>query len=92
VVKHAHAKTVDVSIVEIDARVDVRVADDGVGLGEERGTGGFGLQGMQERIELTGGSLEVTGAAAGGTEIRASVPVTPDVTTQGGEQRREARR
>ena len=92
VVKHAHATSVDVSIVEIDTRVDVRVADDGVGLGEKRGTGGFGLQGMKERIELTGGSLEITTAATGGTEIRASVPVTPDVTTPGGAERPEARR
>ena len=77
VVKHAQAKTVDVSIVEADGRVDIRIADDGVGIGEHRETSGFGLQGMQERIELAGGSLEITCPAAGGTEIRAFVPVSP---------------
>ena len=77
VVKHAHAKSVDVSIVEADNRVDIRIADDGVGVGDHRETSGFGLLGMQERIELVGGSLEITSPADGGTEIRASVPVSP---------------
>jgi two-component system, NarL family, sensor histidine kinase DevS len=77
VVKHAHAKSVDVSIVEADNRIDIRIADDGVGVGDHRETSGFGLLGMQERIELVGGSLEITSPADGGTEIRASVPVSP---------------
>jgi signal transduction histidine kinase len=77
VVKHAQAETVDVSIVEADSRVGIRIADDGVGIGEHRETSGFGLRGMRERIELAGGSLEITCPAGGGTEIRASVPVSP---------------
>jgi two-component system, NarL family, sensor histidine kinase DevS len=77
VVKHAHAKTVDVSIVEADNRVDIRISDDGVGLDEDHKGGGFGLVGMRERIELAGGSLEIASPAGSGTEIRASVPVSP---------------
>ena len=77
VVKHAHARTVQVSIVEADDRVDIRIADDGVGVGDYHGTSGFGLLGMQERIELAGGSFEIMCPDGGGTEIRASVPVTP---------------
>lgn len=91
VVKHAHAKTVDVSIVEADNRVDIRIADDGVGLGDRK-TGGFGLTGMQERIELTGGSIEITSPAGGGTEITASVPVTTDAYRTDGPRPRSARR
>jgi signal transduction histidine kinase len=75
VIKHAHATNVDVSIAETDERIDVRIADDGVGIGEYRETSGFGLLGMQERIELIGGSIEITSVERG-TEIRASVPVS----------------
>jgi signal transduction histidine kinase len=77
VVKHARATTVDVSIVETGDRIDMRIADDGVGIAARRDPGGFGLIGMQERIELIGGSMEVESRSGGGTEIRASVPVTP---------------
>jgi signal transduction histidine kinase len=84
VVKHAQATRVDVSIVEAAERIDIRIADDGVGLGEQRETGGFGLQGMHERIELTGGSIEVRSPGGGGTEIQASLPVTPDLNPPGG--------
>ena len=76
VIKHAHATSVDVSISETDDRIHLRIADDGVGIGEYRGTSGFGLLGMQERIELIGGSIEITSVERG-TEIHASVPVSP---------------
>ena len=33
---------------------------------------------MRERIELIGGSIEIGSPAGGGTEIRASVPVSPE--------------
>jgi two-component system, NarL family, sensor histidine kinase DevS len=75
VVKHAGASRVDVTIVEAHGRIDLRIADDGVGLGDRRDSTGFGLIGMQERIELIGGSIEIVCPEAGGTEIRASVPV-----------------
>jgi signal transduction histidine kinase len=78
VVKHARATSVDVSIVETDDRIDIRITDDGIGIGAYRETSGFGLMGMQERIELVGGSIEITCPESGGTEIRASVPVTTD--------------
>ena len=80
VVKHACATTVDVSIVETDDRIDMRIVDDGVGIGERRDTSGFGLMGMQERIELIGGSIAIASPASGGTEIRASVPVTSELS------------
>ena len=78
VVKHAGATRVDVTIVEASGRIDLRIADDGVGLAGRRESTGFGLIGMQERIELIGGSIEIVSSETGGAEIRASVPVTAD--------------
>lgn len=79
VIKHADAASVDVSIIEADDRIDLCIADDGVGIGEYRQTSGFGLLGMKERIALIGGSLEIHSTRDGGTEIRASLPVSSNV-------------
>src|SRR6185437_1806305 len=83
VVKHAGATRVDVTIVEANGRIDLRIADDGVGLAGRRESTGFGLTGMQERIELIGGAIEIVSPETGGTEIRASVPVTSDADAPG---------
>jgi len=91
VIKHAHAASVDVSILEADGCIDIRIADDGAGIGEHHETSGFGLLGMHERIELIGGSIEVRSPGGGGTEIRASVPVSPDLNPPPGTGAREVR-
>jgi signal transduction histidine kinase len=66
-----------VSICERDDLVDLRVADDGVGIDTmNTSASGFGLIGMRERIEMVGGTLAVGPGRGGGTELRASLPVT----------------
>jgi signal transduction histidine kinase len=76
VAKHARATTVAVAVREADGCVDVRVADDGAGLGAgPRSSGGFGLVGMRERVELAGGELRIEGGRDGGTVVRARLPV-----------------
>ncbi len=91
VIKHANAKRVDVSIVEIDDRIDLRIADDGVGIEELHRSRGFGLTGMHERIDLMGGSIEIRAPDGGGTEICASVPVSPDPDAAAGTHSRQGR-
>ncbi len=78
VIKHSGATRVVVSVIEGDETIDVRVADNGAGMGEQRGTEGFGLIGMQERVELIGGTLEIRTPTTGGTEVRVSIPVVTD--------------
>jgi signal transduction histidine kinase len=73
VVKHAEASQVEVSVIEVDDHVHVKVVDDGKGLDADGG-GGFGMIGMRERVELVGGSLSVAPGEQGGTELRASIP------------------
>jgi signal transduction histidine kinase len=74
VVKHAEATGVDVGVRCEDGEVRITVADDGVGLDGERG-GGYGLIGMHERVEMAGGELAVERGDAGGTFVRARLPV-----------------
>jgi len=74
VVKHAHASHVDVSATESEGEIRIIVRDDGDGF-DPGAAAGRGLTGMRERIELFGGSIEVSSAPGGGTEIAASVPL-----------------
>ena len=76
VVKHAEASQVEVSVIEVDDQVHVKVVDDGKGLDADDDGGGFGMIGMRERVELVGGSLSVAPGEQGGTELRASIPTS----------------
>ncbi|MFC6094837.1 sensor histidine kinase [Saccharothrix lopnurensis] len=76
--KHAGGVSrVDVSVTVADGQVHVVVADDG----RERraapvgGSGGYGLIGMRERVELLGGEFGAGPRAGGGWEVRASLPI-----------------
>ncbi len=72
--RHAHA-----SIIRVRARLaaswlDLQIEDDGVGGAVERED--LGLQGLRDRVESTGGSLEVESRPGSGTRISARIPVT----------------
>lgn len=75
VLKHASAASASVSAQLIDHHVQIAVKDDGCGFDPYSATGGRGLLGMRERIELLGGEIEIRSRAGGGTEIAARVPV-----------------
>jgi signal transduction histidine kinase len=88
VVKHAHAGRARVAVSEDGDRVDLTIEDDGVGVEEAssdgRGSGGgFGLVGMQERVELLNGELAVEAPEEGGTRVRATFPVVRTGTPPG---------
>ena len=76
VIKHAGASRVEVSIIESVT------TDRPTGRRRRRRhrrartSAGFGLIGMRERVELMGGTLAVGPGRGGGTELRASLPVT----------------
>jgi hypothetical protein len=54
--------------------VTVEVHDDGVGFDPGAQTAGFGLAGMNERVYLAGGKLELASGPAG-TLLRAQIPL-----------------
>jgi signal transduction histidine kinase len=72
VVKYANASQARVRVEQVNGRVVVEVADDGVG-GAEPGRGS-GLRGLADRISALGGNFEVDSAPGTGTRIRASIP------------------
>ncbi|HVD39350.1 MAG TPA: sensor histidine kinase, partial [Solirubrobacterales bacterium] len=75
VVKHAGASRVEVGVRQEDCKVEIAVRDDGEGFDPTAASGGRGLIGMRERIELLGGRIAVTSAPGDGTEIAATVPL-----------------
>jgi signal transduction histidine kinase len=72
--KHARASRVDVLLDFRPAEVRLEVKDNGVGAADT--TGGFGLLGVRERMQLLGGGLEINTGAGKGFCLTASVPVS----------------
>ncbi|HKN14993.1 MAG TPA: ATP-binding protein [Candidatus Binatus sp.] len=72
VIRHARAKSVEITIESNDAVLRVSVADDGCGLSANQGEG-IGLAGVRERLELMGGRLTLE-SHAGGTAVVAEIP------------------
>lgn len=76
VVKHARAGRVDIEVNAQHDSVTVEVRDDGVGFDPALKPPGFGLIGMRERLELAGGSVEVTSVPGRGTKLRGELPLS----------------
>jgi signal transduction histidine kinase len=70
--KHSHAGSIRVSVVWTGGMLNLDVADDGVG--GAKVDGGFGLQGLRDRVEALGGRLAVDSARGAGTRVAARIP------------------
>ncbi len=77
IAKHAGANGVTLQVSAGEGRLDVLISDDGRGFDLMDERGGFGLAGMRERVELTGGELQIESKPGAGTRVMASVPLHP---------------
>lgn len=77
VIKHAEANRCVAEVTVDDEALLIVVRDDGRGIERSAGDrrGGFGVTGMLERARLAGGWLTLGPGAAGGTELRARLPL-----------------
>ncbi|GHA88671.1 sensor histidine kinase [Streptomyces termitum] len=73
--RHSGARTVELSLRRVAGGVELRVRDDGRGLGGA--AEGAGQRGMRERALLAGADLALGATPSGGTEVRLTVPVGP---------------
>jgi PAS domain S-box-containing protein len=73
-VKHASARHLRVRIATDGDRLDVEVADDGIG-GAAPTAHGTGLAGLADRIAALDGELVISSPPGGGTTLRAAIPV-----------------
>ncbi len=74
VVRHAGAARVELGLSRQGSALVLRVVDDGRGRGP-RPVEGAGIQGMRERAQLVGGTLELRDREGRGTEVRLVVEV-----------------
>ncbi|MFB9838497.1 sensor histidine kinase [Actinoallomurus acaciae] len=74
VFKHAHASVVHIDLTEEDAKIRLRVRDDGVGGADP--SGGSGLTGLTDRVEALGGTMHVTSPTGRGTSLVVTVPTS----------------
>jgi signal transduction histidine kinase len=74
IAKHAQASNVRISMSESGGELLVELEDDGVGFDTGASSQGFGLAGMRERVELAGGSLNITSGPQG-TVVSVQLPV-----------------
>jgi signal transduction histidine kinase len=75
--KYANATTARVRLAQQDGVLRFEVEDDGAGFDADATGYGTGLQGMADRLDAIGGTLDVRSAPGGGTTIVGSVPVGP---------------
>ena len=78
VVRHAHARAVQLRLAYHQGRVTLTVEDDGCGFDQERlkmaQRPSWGLLGMEERASLLGGELKVTSLPGRGTRVQVIIP------------------
>ena len=79
VVKHANAKNIRVFIAREEAALQVRIEDDGLGMGSSadaaNGPSGFGFFSIKERLQYLGGQLDVVSEPGWGTRVTLQVPL-----------------
>ncbi|HET9874113.1 MAG TPA: ATP-binding protein [Propionibacteriaceae bacterium] len=74
VVRHAHARHVQVTVNGGPDHVALEVRDDGIGIHEPY-VSGLGITSMRSRVQALGGSFDLAAGPAGGTRLSARVPV-----------------
>ena len=76
--KHAEASEVMVDLIGAPGRLELSIADDGVGFDPNAAlSSGLGLVSMRERVEAVGGRFRIDSNPAEGTRLHISVPLMP---------------
>lgn len=77
VIKHSGASNVEVSICRNADEVSVSVKDDGRGFeisnNEDSAKYGIGITGINERVQILNGTLDITSKIGEGTEVKVSI-------------------
>lgn len=77
VVKHSHANRVRVSLACRRNEIVLSITDNGLGFKNETNSSGTGLLGIEERVNLVGGSLKIRSVSGRGVILKARIPWDP---------------
>ncbi len=70
--KHARATRVEVALSYDDDKVGLSICDDGQGISET--SNGYGLLGLRERVQLVGGTIDISTALNQGYQLDVEIP------------------
>jgi two-component system sensor histidine kinase UhpB len=74
--KYSRARRVEIRLNIVAGQLRMQIVDDGVGFAPARmSLTGIGIASMKERMELIGGTIEITSAPMKGTIVEAAVPI-----------------
>jgi PAS domain S-box-containing protein len=74
ILRHAHAKSISVTLKQTRQNVVLEIVDDGRGFDPKKvASGGMGLHNMQERISQVNGKLKIVSKPGNGTKIVVTV-------------------
>lgn len=84
IVKHAQASQVWVDLSVEDDIVNLTIQDNGIGFSEEKPpSNGIGLTGLNERITIAGGTLNINSMPKHGTILSAQFPLSDNIKAKG---------
>jgi two-component system sensor histidine kinase DegS len=74
---HAHPAEINVRLRYETAEVSLEVSDNGLGFAPEapRENGHYGIVGMKERVEQSGGTFQLRSGVGQGTRVTARLPL-----------------
>ncbi len=75
-VRHARARSIEITLAGHSDRLDVSVTDDGIGLDPARRREGLGLRGIDERVKELHGAMAITSAPGAGTTLAIRLPLS----------------
>ena len=79
--RHGQPGEVAIALARTEEGVELRIEDDGQGMGAQRGSG-LGLGAMADRAQRVGARLELGARPAGGTIVRLIWPLNPSSAPQ----------
>lgn len=74
VVRHAEASRVSIEVKVEQARLELSIRDDGIGISDGQLDSSLGLLGLQERVHMLGGEVTIAGTSRG-TLVRTLLPL-----------------
>ena len=77
--KHAHARSAEVTLRYEPDELTIRIEDDGIGTASTDGLG-HGLVGIRERVKIYGGRMSAGSANGGGFVLETRLPLTEVIT------------
>ncbi|MFZ4057389.1 MAG: sensor histidine kinase, partial [Ferruginibacter sp.] len=76
IAKYSQATTANISLIEVDDLIQMRIEDNGIGFDQSNIIRGNGLKNMQARAKAMGGFTQIKSSSGNGTSICCTIPLT----------------